>query len=91
VEWLGAELYVYFDTKCQEECPGTVWPEDLRGKAGENGTIPIVARLDHSISIRKGEKISLRLDTRKIQLFDWKTGRNYLCPNTAAMSFLSVP
>ncbi len=77
VEWLGAELYVYFDAKCQDEWLGTVWPEDLRGKAGENGTIPIVARLDPSISIRKGEKISLRLDTRKIQLFDWKTGRNY--------------
>ncbi len=77
VEWLGAELYVYFDAKCQEEWLGTAWPEDLRGKAHENGMITTVARLDPATPIRKGEKISLLLDTRKIQLFDWETGRSY--------------
>jgi multiple sugar transport system ATP-binding protein len=78
VEWLGAELYVYFDAKCQEELQKTVWPGELNGKVRENGMIPIVARLDPSTSIRKGEKISLLLDTRKIQLFDWETGRSYV-------------
>ena len=77
VEWLGAEIYVYFDAKCQEEWLGAVWPEDLRSKARENGTIPTVACLEPSTPIRKGEKISLLLDTRKIQLFDWETGKNY--------------
>lgn len=77
VEWLGAELYVYFDAKCQEEWLGATWPKDLRDKARENGTIPTVARLDPSNPIRKGEKITLQLDARKIQLFDWETGKSY--------------
>jgi multiple sugar transport system ATP-binding protein len=77
VEWLGAELYVNFDTKCQEEWLETACPEELSGRVRENGIIPIVARLNPSTSIHKGEKISLLLDTQKIQLFDWKTGKNY--------------
>lgn len=77
VEWLGAELYVYFEAKCQEERLESAWPEELRGQIRENGTLTIVARLDPSTSIRKGEKLSLLLDPRKIQLFDRETGRNY--------------
>ena len=77
VEWLGAELYVYFDAKYQEAWPGTAWPEGLCGQARENGTVSTVARLDPATPIRKGEKISLLMDTRKIQLFDGETGRNY--------------
>lgn len=73
VEWLGAELYVYFDIKSRE-----AWPEDLLGKARENDTSQIVARLDPSTAIRKGETMPLYLDTQKIQLFDWITGKNHI-------------
>jgi multiple sugar transport system ATP-binding protein len=77
LEWLGAELYVYFDVKFPEKSLQAPWPDDLCGKIRENDTLPIVVRLASSTFIRKGEKISLLLDTCKIQLFDRETGRNY--------------
>jgi multiple sugar transport system ATP-binding protein len=77
LEWLGAELYVYFDVKLPEKSLQAPWPDDLCGKIRENDTLPIVVRLASSTFIRKGEKISLLLDTSKIQLFDRGTGRNY--------------
>jgi len=82
VEWLGAELYVYFDVKFPEKSLESSWPEELCGKIHENETLPVVARLAPSAFIRKGEKISLLLDTRKIQLFNHETGRTIpeACP-----------
>jgi multiple sugar transport system ATP-binding protein len=77
-EWLGAELNIYFDVQYAEECLITSWTEDFCGKIRENGTIPIVARLDPAASARKGDKVKLLLDTRKLQFFDQKTGRNIL-------------
>jgi multiple sugar transport system ATP-binding protein len=77
VEWLGAELFVYFDLKLPEKSLQTSWPEELCGKIRENEMLLVVARLAPSAFIRKGEKISLLLDTRKIQLFNHETGRNY--------------
>lgn len=76
-EWLGAELDVYFDIKCPREWLETVWPESVCNKIAKNGTIPIVAKLDPTTAVRKGDKLSLCLDVRKIQLFDRETANNY--------------
>jgi multiple sugar transport system ATP-binding protein len=77
VEWLGAELFIYFDVKLPEKPLESSWPEELCGKIRENNTLPIVARLAPSTIIRKGEKIPLLLDTHKIQLFNHETGISY--------------
>lgn len=77
VEWLGAELNVYFDAICPKECLELAWPMELCEKIYENNTIPIVVRFDPASAIREGDKLSLLLDARKIQLFDHETGNNY--------------
>lgn len=76
-EWLGAELYLHFDTRCPQSWQKTAWPDELSNKIRDDGTLSIVARLDPAISIRKGDKILLALGTDKIQLFDSKTTKAY--------------
>ncbi|CAA9892334.1 Trehalose import ATP-binding protein SugC [Candidatus Methylobacter favarea] len=77
LEWSGAELYVYFDVKVPVKSLAIPWPDDLCGKIRENNTLPLVARLPSSVFISKGDKISLLLDTCKIHLFAYKTGKSY--------------
>ncbi|MGR8931110.1 MAG: ABC transporter ATP-binding protein [Gammaproteobacteria bacterium] len=73
VEWLGAELYVYFDIQCGCEGLESSWPGELTSKIRDDGTVSLIARLDPSLSINKGDKIQLALDTAKISLFDAET------------------
>ena len=76
-EWLGAELYVYFDVRNPSPYLKKTWPEDLASKIRDDGTLSIVARLDPAVSIGKSDKILLTLDTDNIQLFDSKTATAY--------------
>jgi multiple sugar transport system ATP-binding protein len=77
LEWLGAELYVYCETRLPDTWQAMNWPEELRERIGSDGTLTLVARLDPSLPIRKGEKLSLECDRRNIQLFDIETGNNF--------------
>jgi multiple sugar transport system ATP-binding protein len=79
VEWLGAELYVYFDVQCPKNCLNRIWPEEIRDRIRSDGTINVVARLDPSFSVGPGDRILLQLDRKNIRLFDPETGRN--CSN----------
>lgn len=75
VEWLGSELYVYFDAIYPKVWLEDSWPDELQDKVREDGSLPIIARLDPSASLHQGDKILLGLDTNKIQLFDVKTAK----------------
>ena len=77
VEWLGAELYVYFDVLCPKSWLETPWPEELSNKIRNDGTLSIVARLDPSVSIRKGSNILLALGSNHMQIFNSKTAKAY--------------
>jgi multiple sugar transport system ATP-binding protein len=79
VEWLGAELYVYFDVLCPKDCLNEVWPEEIRDRIRANGILTVVARLDSSLFVGTGDRIALQLDHNNIQLFNPETGRN--CSN----------
>jgi multiple sugar transport system ATP-binding protein len=75
IEWLGAELYVY----CQARFPAewqADWPEELRSRIAGDGALPVIARLDPSTPVRKGERFSLQCGRQNIQLFDVETARN---------------
>ncbi len=70
VEWLGAELYVYFDIPYPKSWLKNNWPDELSSRIRDGSTFPLVARLDPSNTIHKGDTIQLALDSTKIQLFD---------------------
>ncbi|AEG01737.1 ABC transporter ATP-binding protein [Methylomonas methanica] len=74
VEWLGAELFVHFDTHCPPARLKTEWPAELSSKIDGDGRLPCVARLDPAVSIKKGDRLLFALETGKIQLFDRQTG-----------------
>jgi len=76
-EWLGAELYVYFDVRSPSPYLKKTWPEELASKIRDDGTLSIVARLDPAVSIGKDNKILLALGTDNTQLFDSKTTKAY--------------
>lgn len=76
MEWLGAELYVYFDASCPKECLHRSWPEEISASIRTDGRVLIVARLDPAIALNRGDTILLRVAHQHIQLFDPETGRN---------------
>lgn len=76
VEWLGAELYVYFDASCPKDCLHQSWPEEIRDRIRADGMLTVIARLDPSISVARGDTIPLQLAHRHIQLFDPETEKN---------------
>jgi multiple sugar transport system ATP-binding protein len=79
VESMGSELYAYF--KVQSE---GVESDELRELAEDSGAaeVPggggdqIVARLDASSGVRRGEEAELWMDAERIHLFDPATGQN---------------
>ena len=74
VEWLGAELFVHFDTHCPPARLKTEWPAELSCKIHGDGGLPCVARLDPAVSVKKGDRLLFALETGKIRLFDRQTG-----------------
>ncbi|MDQ3147044.1 MAG: sn-glycerol-3-phosphate ABC transporter ATP-binding protein UgpC [Actinomycetota bacterium] len=76
IEWMGSELYVYFDVPESAD----VGLEDI---AAELGTVEVpgaagsvVARLDAASRVAEGEEAELWLDIRRIHLFDPDSGAN---------------
>ncbi|MGD8309001.1 MAG: sn-glycerol-3-phosphate ABC transporter ATP-binding protein UgpC, partial [Chromatiales bacterium] len=69
VEWLGGDLFVYFDAALEDFAELSL-PQDLEIEAGSEGRRSLVARIDPSAEIREGDRIRLGLDLRHVQLFD---------------------
>jgi multiple sugar transport system ATP-binding protein len=75
-EWLGAELFVYCEARLPAAWKDAEWPEALRENPGGDGTLTLIARLDPTLAVRKGEKLALQCDKRHIQLFSADTTKN---------------
>jgi multiple sugar transport system ATP-binding protein len=80
LESMGSELYAHFSVHSEG-----VESEELRELAEESGSaeVPgegaqdrVVARLDASSRVRKGEEIELWVDTSKLHFFDPENGRS---------------
>ncbi|MGY6277162.1 ABC transporter ATP-binding protein [Methylomonas sp. MgM2] len=74
-EWLGSDLYVYFDAQCPVNWPTSAWPAPLSDKIRSDRPLSAVARLDPSTTVGKGDVIFLALDTSTMHLFDRRTGK----------------
>ena len=75
IEWMGADLYAYFDLRVAREALQAL-PDDLRSEAGDANPLRVVARLDPASQVAEGKAFTLWLDTTNVQLFDARTGEN---------------
>ncbi|MEN8166382.1 MAG: sn-glycerol-3-phosphate ABC transporter ATP-binding protein UgpC [Pseudomonadota bacterium] len=75
VEWLGADLFVYFNVALDgfEEL---ALPEDLDIESGDGAHPILVARLDPTAGLRVGDKVRLHLAAEHLQLFGAASGEN---------------
>ncbi|CAG7857892.1 partial sulfate transport system ATP-binding protein, partial [biofilm metagenome] len=70
LEWLGSDIYIYFDVKIPHEWGEEMsWPEELCAKIGHNNTLTLIARLRPSVSIRKGDKVRLQINSGDCHYF----------------------
>ena len=76
IEWLGADLYVYFDVALQgfEDLPLS---RELGIESG-HGRISLVARIDPIEGLREGDRLRLGLARDRLLLFDAVKGENLL-------------
>jgi len=71
VEWLGTDLFVYFDV-ARQGFPAVALPEDL----DSDGRRSLVARLDPGSGVKEGDTLRLCLDPARVQVFDAVSGEN---------------
>jgi multiple sugar transport system ATP-binding protein len=82
VEWLGAELYVYFDVSL-EGFAAMPLPEELGSESADAARQLHVARVDPASGVVQGDKVRLRLAPECLQLFDAGSGANLGLPSEA--------
>ncbi|MGD8590853.1 MAG: sn-glycerol-3-phosphate ABC transporter ATP-binding protein UgpC [Chromatiales bacterium] len=75
IEWLGADLYVYFDVALQG-FEDLHLPEELEIETGHGKHTSLVARIDPIDGLKEGENIRLGLDRGRLLLFDTSRGEN---------------
>lgn len=75
IEWLGADLFVHFETPLGD-FQAIELPEDLAIGGGGSPRARLVARIDPMQDVREGDSIRLCLDPGRIQVFDAGTGAN---------------
>jgi multiple sugar transport system ATP-binding protein len=75
VEWLGADLFVYFDVAL-EGFEAMALPEDLEITTSDRDRQSLVARIDPAAGLKHGDTVPLRLDPEHVQVFDARTGGN---------------
>jgi multiple sugar transport system ATP-binding protein len=71
-EWLGADLYAYFEVDTSD------WPDipsDIESQGSQSKRITCVARLDSSHEFTEGETLSLGFDPADLYLFDADSGQ----------------
>jgi multiple sugar transport system ATP-binding protein len=75
VEWLGADLYVYFNVDLKDFTALTL-PEDLEMESGKGAHQHLVARIDPNLGVKEGQMLQLHLQPHDLLLFDAVSGRN---------------
>jgi multiple sugar transport system ATP-binding protein len=75
IEWLGADLFVYFDVSLdgfEDFTPA----QALGAESDQAKRSTVVARIDPSDGLKEGDRVSLVLDAEKLLLFDGVNGEN---------------
>jgi len=74
VEWLGADLYLYFDVAVERTAGLDVLPQELDLNPVHDGRLRLVARVEACARAVEGGKQRLCFDAQRISLFDPATG-----------------
>ena len=74
VEWLGADLLIYFQKKVNHWPDLPVLADDFNFRILKSETLDFTARLDATRSVKEGEPMTLAFDPRKIHLFHPQSG-----------------
>jgi multiple sugar transport system ATP-binding protein len=74
-EWLGADIYVYFQVASEGAEPPVPPSEEQGSVPGPSDGLQIVARLTAASQVVEGAPVSLRINTDEMVLFDLETGR----------------
>jgi len=75
VEWLGADVFAYFDVTL-EGFQAVALPEDLDIEAGRQGRSSLVVRTDPAAGLKEGDTLDLGVDAAQLQVFEAGSGRN---------------
>lgn len=79
VEWLGADLFIYFQLDLRG-FEAVRLPEELETGTGRHNTNTMVGRIDPGLGVREGDRLSLCLDPNQLQLFDALSGERLSRP-----------
>jgi multiple sugar transport system ATP-binding protein len=74
VEWLGADLLVYFQKRVNRWPDMPVLAQDLNIEKSPGDMLDFVARLDTANPVKEGDTTRLGFDPAKLHLFDPQTG-----------------
>ena len=75
IEWMGAELYAYFDVPANGARNLAAWQRDLQGQSSAGDRLHLVARLGAASEAAVGKTLELSFDARAMHLFCPKTGQ----------------
>ena len=75
LEWMGAELFVYFDVEWNGYSRLTL-PEELETASKDAARRTIVARIDPAGGLKEGDTLKLGLEAAQLQVFDGASGAN---------------
>ncbi|MEE4146238.1 MAG: sn-glycerol-3-phosphate ABC transporter ATP-binding protein UgpC [Halieaceae bacterium] len=75
LEWMGAELFVYFDVEWSGYT-GFILPQELETDSKDTGRRVMVARIDPACGLKEGDTLHLRLAAAHLQVFDAASGAN---------------
>ena len=75
LEWMGAELFVYFDVEWSGYSRLTL-PEELETGSKDAARRMIVARIDPAGGLKEGDTLNLGLEATHLQVFDGASGAN---------------
>jgi multiple sugar transport system ATP-binding protein len=74
IEWMGAELYAYFDVPEFGAQKTPAWQRDLQHQTSMGDSIHLVARLGAASNAAEGKGLELCFDEQKLHLFCSETG-----------------
>ncbi len=83
IEWLGADMYVYFDVSLQALRICSL-PEQLGIEQGHGQRTSLVARIDPIDGLKEGDRVRLVLDLEGVLWFDLNEGQNLALPGQAS-------
>jgi multiple sugar transport system ATP-binding protein len=75
VEWLGADVFVYFDVGLGGFDEPAL-PADPEIEPGDSGRRSLVARFDPGAGVKRGDTLRLCLEPDRLQVFDACSGEN---------------